>query len=222
VTVKRRSFTESILDLLFPDRCVGCGRFQSLLCPSCVAKLRPGSHNGRLRTGNHIYAPLLDDALVAFVFESPLREAIHALKYQRKRRIAVLLGDLLATYLRSHPLPTHVDALIPVPLHPRRLTERGFNQSELLAQRLAQLSGIPLLTVGLVRSRDTRQQVGLDAHERHENVKGAFSWQRRKPPPARVLLIDDVLTTGATMDACAYALRAAGAHEIYALALASG
>jgi ComF family protein len=128
------------------------------------------------------------------------------------------LGDLLAQHMSAHPLPA--DGLIAVPLHPRRLAERGFNQSDLLARRLSMQCKIPFISRGLMRNRDTAHQVGLDAQERRANVGDAFVWQHDTPPPARALLIDDVLTTGATLEACAQALRAAGSREVRALVLA--
>lgn len=210
---------ERLLGLLFPDRCAGCGRVGHLFCDGCRASLRPYAQRGYLRlsapSGQQSY---LDRAAIAFSFQGALREAIHCLKYQRVRRMAQPLAGLLAQHLQCYPIDT--DALVPVPLHPRRLAERGFNQSELLAQHLSTASGIPLLHRHLVRSRDTPHQVGLDAHARVENVRDAFVWQSTHSPPARVLLIDDVLTTGATLQACAQALRWAGTREVRALVLA--
>lgn len=214
-----QSFSDGLLGLLFPDRCAGCGRSGALLCQACRAGLRPYAHNGRGVLVSAAGQPVpLDEAAIAFVFEGALREAVHALKYDRRRRMGEPLGDLLAQHLRCHPLPA--DGLIAVPLHPRRLAERGFNQSDLLAQRLSLQCHIPFVASGLIRNRDTAHQVGLDAQERQANVSDAFTWQHHAPPPARVLLIDDVLTTGATLGACAQALRAAGSHEVRALVLA--
>jgi ComF family protein len=139
------------------------------------------------------------------------------MKYRRMRRVAAPLGDLLADHLRSAPQPA--DALMAVPLHAGRLTERGFNQSEELAARIARRTGLPLVP-GLARCRDTGHQASLGRRARKGNVEGAFIWASRTPPPARVLIVDDVLTTGATLAACADALRAAGTREVRAVALA--
>lgn len=212
-----RSITDQVLGFLFPDRCAGCGRSGSLFCAVCRSQLHPYAARKHLSLGSAA-TPALDDARVAFVFEGPLREAIHCLKYTRIRRVAEPLGDLLAEHLCENPLPS--DGLVPVPLHPKRLAERGFNQSELLGQRIARAANLPLIARGLVRRRDTAHQVGLDARARQENIQGAFDWRFSEPPPARVLLLDDVLTTGATLNACAEALRAAGVQEVRALALA--
>lgn len=210
--------TDKLLGLLFPDRCASCGQVGSLFCEACRAQLRPYPAGSPAATGTHDLAALLDAASVAFVFEGPLRAAVHCFKYKRVRRMAGPLGDLLAAHLQTHPLPA--DALIPVPLHRNRQRERGFNQSEVLAQRLAPTSGLPLLTNGLIRCRDTQRQARLDLHGRQENLRDAFVWQGSVPPPERILLLDDVLTTGATISACTRALRAAGAREVRVLALA--
>lgn len=205
-----RSLSDALLALLFPDRCASCGCFGALFCPTCQSALRPypAAHP----------PPHIDDASVSFIYGGPLREALHSFKYSRVRRMADPLGDLLAAHLRARPLPA--DALLPVPLHPRRLAERGFNQSEELARCLSRTLGLPLLTTGLTRTRDTEHQARLDACTRQTNMRDAFVWQHSAPPPARVLLVDDVLTTGATVGACAQALRAAGTREVRAIALA--
>ncbi len=158
----------------------------------------------------------LEAMLVAWLYGDEVRQAIHALKYQRRRRMALLLADALADDWSPPP----GDALIPVPLHPDRLAERGFNQAEELARRLSQRWRIPLCRQGLIRERDTGHQARLGRRARQSNVAGAFFWSDHRPPPERVLLVDDVLTTGATLVACADALRRAGTHEVRAVALA--
>ena len=205
------SLFDSLLTLLFPDRCAGCQRPGTLFCASCCAALVPYSDIQlvSLKGMTHVH--------IAFVYQSPLREAIHRLKYDRLRRMAGPLGALLATYVAAHPLVA--DAILPVPLHTSRLAERGFNQAEELAQALTH-TGLPLINDKLIRIRMTEQQVRLTSHERRSNVDRAFAWHGTTAPPRRVLLIDDVMTTGSTMSACAAALRAAGVEEIAGLVLA--
>jgi ComF family protein len=204
-----RDLLDRLLDLFFPDRCVACGRIGALLCERCRATLRP-------------YPPEappdgLDGVAVACLYGGVLRKAIHRMKYSRLRRVAAPLGDLLADHLLAAPQPA--DALMAVPLHAGRLAERGFNQSEELAARIAHRTGLPLVP-GLERCRDTGHQASLGRRARKGNVEGAFIWAVHAPPPARVLIVDDVLTTGATLAACADALRAAGTREVRAVALA--
>jgi ComF family protein len=207
---------EHFLDLLFPPRCVGCKARGALLCGRCRTACQPLPDS----TNRLLHRRLGDSSLTstagAYRFDGVIREAIHALKYERRTRVAVPLGDLLATYVAAHPFA--VDVVVPVPLHAARLQERGFNQSALLAERLAIHLNLPQSTQ-LVRVRQTEQQASLNRAHRQENVHDAFAWQGT-PPPRCVLLIDDVLTTGATIAAAAQAVRAAGAHQVHALALA--
>ncbi len=201
----------ALLAFLFPDRCASCRRYGALLCDACRAQLTPYPGGLRKRPAS------LTDVSICYVYTGPLPAAIHQLKYHKIRRMAEPLGQLLAEYLSRQPY--HIDAMIPIPLHPQRLAERGFNQAEVLAGEIVRRTGIPLIS-GLTRIRSTEKQARLNARQRAENVRDAFCWQASVLPPRRVLLIDDVLTTGATMAACADTLLAAGAMEIYGLALA--
>ena len=210
ITMPFRSLLDTILSTLFPDRCGGCARLGDLLCQRCRVALAPYP-----RDSSHLPASL-NDVRIAFVFASPLREVVHQFKYRRVRRLARPLGQLMAAHLAARPLA--IDAVLPVPLHHGRLAERGFNQAEALAQEVARALDRPLVC-GLERVRATEQQAHLDARQRADNVRGAFGW-RAAPPPRRLLIVDDVLTTGATIGACAEALRSAGAEAVYGLALA--
>lgn len=204
------SLLDRLLDLLYPPRCVGCCRTGVLLCAACRAALTP--YEEPLPP-----LPPLCAAYVGYVFDGTLRGAVHRLKYRRQQCVALVLAELLQARLGGHL--TTIDAVLPVPLHPSRLRERGFNQSELIAASLARSLHLPLLG-GLVRKEATRSQVGLDGRERRQNVANAFVWRGACPPPRQLLLIDDVLTTGATLQACAQALIAAGAASVTAAAVA--
>jgi ComF family protein len=220
---------QALLDLLFPPRCAGCRRPGVWLCPSCLAGVERVSGPTCTRCGRPFHRTELCPACrsgafalkyvrAPFFFEGVVQEAVHGLKYRGRRVLAGPLGDLLADYLHSLSWPAA--AIAPVPLHGERQRARGYNQSALLARELAGRTGWPLLEKGLVRWRNTRPQVGLDGAARQDNVRGAFRWEGVQPPPAQVLLLDDVYTTGATMEACAVALRQAGAVEVRGLALA--
>jgi len=145
----------------------------------------------------------------------PLKRAIYQFKYRQKRKLALPLADLMYHYLLENPLPA--DLLVPVPLHMDRLRERGYNQAALLAWELSERSGLPVEEESLVRIRETAPQVALKAGERRKNIRGAFRGQGEKLNDKQVLLIDDVCTTGATLEACAEALREKGARSVWAL-----
>ena len=148
----------------------------------------------------------------------PLKRAIYQFKYRQKRRLALPLADLMHLYLLENPWPAQL--IVPVPLHMDRLRERGYNQAALLARELSERSGLPVEEGSLVRIRETASQVALRADERRQNVRGAFRGRGEKSRDKRVLLIDDVSTTGATLEACAEALRQKGARSVWALVLA--
>jgi ComF family protein len=144
-----------------------------------------------------------------------VREAIHALKFRGHRALARPLADLVAEAPPPGLPVAGVDLLVPVPLHPQRRAQRGFNQAELLARRLARRWGKPHRADVLARVRLTRPQTELAPEERRANVRGAFLVRRPELVAGRhVLLVDDVLTTGATVEACVLALREAGAGPV--------
>jgi ComF family protein len=154
----------------------------------------------------------------AAVFTGPLREGIHRFKYQRLSSLKDPFSALLADCWRT--LILQADWLTPVPLHPARERERGYNQSDLLAQGLSRQVGVPSLARALRRTRHTAMQMQLNALERKQNVAGAFDCADPRVRGARVVVIDDVCTTGATLDACAVALLKAGAASVMGLTLA--
>ncbi len=159
----------------------------------------------------------------AALYTSPLREAIHRLKYAGQRELAAPLARYLVAVYRLPPWPSvapTLDAVVPVPLHPTRQAERGYNQAALLAHAFAESVGLPVVESWLERVQATRSQVGLSARERHRNVAQAF----QAAPTVyghTVLLVDDLFTTGATLMASARALLAVGARAVYGLALAT-
>jgi ComF family protein len=154
-------------------------------------------------------------------FDGVLRNLLHLFKYNRVGPLARPLGQLLAVVLHQEPALTAVDVILPVPLYRRRERARGYNQAERLAQELARTFPLPLETSLLVRTRDTASQTGLTPRQRRLNVRGAFAVAARSQVKGkRILLIDDVATTGATLDACARALKRAGAARVEAVTVA--
>ncbi len=229
-------FRERLIALFFPPRCVGCARAGFAFCPHCAQAVSPivgplCAHCGRpqpqpvdfcsgCRSGGRDVFALVR---VAALYSDPLRGAIHALKYEGQPELAPLLARYLIAVAQQPPwleiLPT-IDGVIPVPLHAQRLAERGYNQSALLAEALAEGMGLKLVESWLRRERQTRSQVGLNGAERRQNVAGAF---RADPVVAgkRLLVVDDVFTTGTTLTECAQSLRQAGAAAVYGLTLAT-
>ena len=218
------------LDLLFPPRCVICQRFGSCFCDGCQARVapllppvcehcgRPMAAAGVCRTCRGVVSAL-QGIRAAAMFDEPVRSAIHHLEYKNVRDLAEPLAELLTeAYQRTSP---PVDQIVPVPLHRRRVRERGFNQAALLARGLGRRIGLPVVQNALVRAIYTAPQVGLGARERLENVRDAFHCTEASLSGQRVLLIDDVCTTGSTLEACAAVLRReGGAAAVWALTVA--
>jgi competence protein ComFC len=148
-----------------------------------------------------------------------MRKAIHELKYRNLKAISSCLAELLADYLRANPVPGEV--LVGVPLYPRRLRERGYNQSSLLARELSRRIGWPVVEDCLVRVKQAQPQVrAVDVEERRRNVAGAFACRDEKLGGKQIVLVDDVCTSGATLESCAAALKNKGATSVWGLTLA--
>lgn len=229
---------QGLLDLLFPPRCQVCQSLDAQpLCDPCRQSMRliqPPFCQGCGRPFDPLAqgAPTCSECRQGHFrfdgsrsigrFEGNLREAIHALKYRGRTRLAQPLGELMADcWARFAPEGVKVQLVIPVPLHVTRLRERGFNQSELLARVVAQTHGVALNTTALQRIRHTRPQIELSRSERARNVRGAFEvCDESAVKDQTVLLVDDMFTTGATLNECARALRHAGAERVYCLTLA--
>jgi ComF family protein len=147
-----------------------------------------------------------------------LATAVIALKYDEVTPIAFWFATRLATVVRAHPESFAADAVVPVPLHPARLRERGYNQAELIGRPLARLLGVPFRSYLLVRTKPRPDKLKLTIRERWQSVRGAYATRAgAQVDKIRVLLVDDVMTTGATLDACSRALRRAGAARVAGL-----
>ncbi len=220
----------NFLDFLFPAHCLGCGREGEFLCASCRNSLprclpplcvkcgRPLTLEQRC-SNCYNWQMEIDGIRSPFRFEGIVRQAIHKFKYNNFKALGLTLSHLLAGYLEARPLPKEV--LVPVPLHSHRLRERGYNQSSLLAQELGKLTAIPVVEGSLVRFKDTPSQArSATAESRRSNVAEAFACRDQRLQGERVLLIDDVCTTGATLNSCAIALKRVGATSVWGLTLA--
>jgi ComF family protein len=201
---------DGVIDLIFPPRCLGCGRVDVVICADCMADLAATPPPAFVQP----LAPLTAITATA-VHRGVVREAVQALKYDNNRAIAEPLGKRLLEQMQFKGWA--FDMVIPVPLHHARKLERGYNQSELLAGYVAQGLAVPLVTDAIERTRLTRSQVGLSGLERRSNLRDAFAGNPARVSGQTILVIDDVYTTGATLGACAQALLDAGATAVYGL-----
>lgn len=202
--------------------CAVCVRaiapYDGLACKRCAVPLKDGG--ARCWRCRHLEYSPLSRLRCAAMFGPELRAVIHAFKYKSRRHLAVPLGGWLADAFERYPELAQADALVPVPLHPSRLRARGFNQAEELAKVLSNRCGIPVRPL-LSRQRKTEAQAKLNKEARAANVEDAFVAERGAGMKGKkVLLIDDVATTGATLEACALALKHVGVREVNALVLA--
>ena len=213
----------ALLDLLIPPACAGCGRSGALLCDACLGRLAPPS-----LAEDRFVAPdagvVIGDALVAaiaaFAYDGPMRRALAALKYTGASRLAPVLARASLPALETLVAVSGAAALVPVPVHIERRRVRGYNQAELIARDLAK--GSRLATAPLLRRvRPTTKQHRLDRSARLANLRGAFEvTDGGRRIPSAVVLVDDIITTMATLEACASVLRAAGTKTVYGFAVA--
>ena len=215
--------------MLFPPVCGGCGKAGFRWCPDCQGRVPhivepfcekcgiPVRKLGlceKCQTNPPAYRLMRSWA----VFDSPIQNALHTLKYRRNIGLGDLIGCQMVDFVLS--LKWNIDAIIPAPLGRQRLKERGYNQVGLVAQPLAYELGLEYAPEALWKARETRSQVGLTISQRRENVSQAYQANPSVVKRKSILLMDDVATTGSTISACTDALRSAGAQEIYALTIA--
>lgn len=220
---------ERLVDLVFPPRCGGCHlagewlcdicrrrirRLEEPLCRRCGAELDSSRDSCGCKGRLHALSRLRS----AVAYEGPVESLVHRFKYQGWQRLAAPLAALLCDRLVIEGLASSY--VVAVPLHDDRRRERGFNQSELLAAELRRNLQLREPPGRLVRVRSTVPQVGNDRLRRWENVRGAFAWRGRALAGRPLLVVDDVATTGATLEACAAALKAAGSGPVTGVTVA--
>ncbi len=224
--------TQALLDILFPPSCVSCKTAGSWLCQSClnnISFISPPicefcgtsmvSATSFCRQCHHNPLQYIDGIRATSYFENnPIRSAIHSLKYNNHKAMASILGKCLVDTYQRYNLTA--DVITPVTLHPSRFRERGYNQSELLATQVGNILGLPINTTTLQRTRKTESQMQLGADKRRQNVADAFACCNQELLGHAVLLIDDVCTTGSTLDACARALKQSGVASVWGVTLA--
>jgi ComF family protein len=216
------------LDWFYPPACVGCGFPGLWICDRCLGRIRWTEAQVCSKCGKPsdvsvcadcaLHPPPYEALFSLTHYEDLIRECVHALKYENNQGLGAFFTPFFCTQLRI--LEWIPDLVLPVPLSPDRMRARGYNQSALLAKPVALRKGWPYAPHGLARSRNTRSQVELSAEERLVNVAGAFVAEGAVVSGKRVLLMDDVTTTGATLCECSLALKRAGASAVYCLTLA--
>jgi len=247
VLEKIKTIKEFVLDLLFPIECLGCGKEKVWLCGECLKKipLNRGfacpvcgekSVFGKTCPECAGQSPLDGLLSASFYGNKLLRSALQSFKYKYVTDLSVPLGWLMSEYLRRLPAQLLEELLtytiVPVPLHRKKLLERGFNQSKLLAKELAKAFNFKIDAGILIRQKNTSPQANKKERKRQANVEDAFacaceakdgkSAAKTRPVPAKIILLDDVATSGSTLQSAAQALKAAGAKEVWGLTLARG
>lgn len=230
-----------LLDFVYPLTCLLCGvkvpPDAGELCAGCLETFPnntppfcPFCGQGRLLEPDPACCPscqgrpfLFDQAWSAMLYEGPVRDCLHHFKYRERYLLSKPLTERLVRFAQRFLPLRGFDAIVPVPLSRRRENERGFNQSFLLSRGLSRALDLPLLRHSLVRWRQTPSQISLSREGRLKNVAGAFRVKQLPPlQEKRLLLVDDVFTTGATVNACAAVLKEAGAASVSVLTLARG
>ena len=220
------TFWELLLNFFFPLQCVNCGRLlaadnKERVCGDCWSRIIYLNRPIDIRLS-------LEGIWSVAVYDGVLKELIHQFKYKEKKYLANPLGKLLVDFVEKYLKEERFDYIVPIPLEKARQKKRGYNQAELLAWVLGEAVDKPILTDLVERRKKTKPQFGLNREERFENLSGAFEISKsRKEDVATiagktVLLLDDLATTGATLNECARALKEAGVSEVYALVLAHG
>jgi ComF family protein len=232
---------KALFDIFFPPRCHLCKGFipdaDSLhLCSTCLEACRMVDEPFCLRCGipfvadvgeSHLCGacigsrPAYEAARAAALFEGPVRELIHRFKYNRRVHHRRPLAEIALRRLSPFVLETSADLMVPVPLHVKRLRQRGFNQAVLIGELLARKWRLPLVRNNLRRVRWTEPQINLSASERVANVKDAFMVaDPAQVKGRRIILLDDVYTTGSTVSECSRVLHRAGAKEVFVITIA--
>ena len=223
-----RSFIDSFL---FPTTCHVCGRklvdSEKYICLHCLPEL---PHTGFVPAGDnpvmqhYALEPAVSSATSLFVYHSGVRKLVHDAKYHNNTDLAHHLGTLMAYEYAGTDFFRDVDFLVPVPLHWLRKFFRGYNQSRIISDGIAAITGLPVDDTHLVRTRNNRSQTALSHDERQRHKEGLFALRHPEEWHGRhIMLVDDVYTTGATIDACISAIKAAGQDihiTIYTLAYA--
>ena len=239
-----RKFVNVLADIIYPKTCLACKKqlkeitcVDNLVCTQCWGKIKRNPPPFCYSCGRHLEKPItknicpacvrkrlyFDRAFSPCVYEGIIKKLIHAFKYQGKDYLGHTLTRLMTEFIEEYNLPMDIlDLVVPVPLHKTRLREREFNQAQILSNHIARRFNKEVSHDTLRRLRFTKTQTGLEISERLLNVKGSFTITKNHDIRGKnILLVDDVLTTGATCSEAAYALKNAGANIVFVLTLAN-
>lgn len=227
-----------LLNLLYPLRCPICdevAEVRTLICPECQKKIHQVMEPVCKKCGK----PLADErrefcfdcqrkkhgfdqGKALWIYEKEVRESIYRFKYQNKREYGMVYGREMAKKYGTWIKSRGIQAIVPIPLHKKRKQKRGFNQAEILAKELGRCLGIPVRTDLLVRVMDTKPQKILNDTERKNNLKKAFKTTKSVVQLKYILIVDDIYTTGSTLDAAAAVLKESGVWEVYTCCISIG
>lgn len=239
-----RRLTNGLIDIIYPRICLGCknklkdSSVDSLICSQCWDSIERNTPPFCYSCGRHLDKPkftknicpncikiklYFDRAFSPCVYTGLIKELVHQFKYQNKDHLGLPLSRLMIEFIKEYNLPVdYLDFIVPIPLHKTRLREREFNQAEILSKYIAREFNKKILNNALGRHRNTKTQTELEINERFLNVRGSFSLNNNADIKGKnILLVDDVLTTGATSSEAALTLKDAGANIVFVLTLAN-
>jgi ComF family protein len=219
----------TIFDFILPRFCCVCKTKlptkQDTICKSCLSKIQRSTPARLQREFDRKFLgkKVIAEFCSPFVFEKDkeLQHAIHALKYDKKFPVGIFLGKVLANEIKKHQINWKFDLIIPIPLHQLKKAERGYNQSYYIAKGVGNILKVRISDRAVKRIKYTESQTTMNLNEREENISGAFKLLHKNAVRGKnILLIDDVITTGATISECGKILLEAGANKIYAASIA--
>ncbi len=226
-----RTYWDDFVDLLFPRCCEACEGVlvgnERIICTQCRITLpRVESDSIARKVVAEKFVGYQEvkgvTSFLAFTKKGKVQNLLHALKYKNKPEVGVLLGKMMAQELKENDTFPEADLIVSVPLHKKRRRERGYNQSDAFAEGLSEVAGIPWSGNALARIRYTKSQTGKTKVERQENVKDIFeALQPEQIRGKRIILVDDVLTTGATLESCLNVLIGAGSDTVSIMTIAA-
>jgi len=235
---KSASLLRGILDIILPPVCYACGNrcsgkyglcevcLDKIVCippphcPKCGRRLANGEHICRECTGKPSH---IERGWSCCYYDGTIKDLIHLFKYNRYLGLIDIFKDVMADFVKKNKIEKHIDLIVPVPVHPAKQRERSYNHAQVLASSLSDIFSIPMDCKNLKKIKWTQSQSELDKEKRLKNVKDSFFVIEKQVFSERnVLIVDDVYTTGATINECAKALLDAGSGKVYSLALARG